>query len=106
MMGAGNVGLGSLGFKTFGFGGGGDDFWEPDETYWGPERKWLAEDRYQSPGQFDNPFGAAQMGLIYVNPEGPSGKPDPVAAARDIREPFRRMALHDYCTDALTARVA
>ena len=100
---AGNVALESMGFKTFGFGGGREDAWEPDETYWGPERTWLAEDRYQSPGQFDNPFGAVQMGLIYVNPEGPSGKPDPVAAARDIRETFRRMAMNDYETLALIA---
>ena len=100
---AGNVALESMGFKTFGFGGGREDVWEPDETYWGPERTWLAEDRYQSPGQFDNPFGAVQMGLIYVNPEGPSGKPDPVAAARDIRETFRRMAMNDYETVALIA---
>jgi len=100
---AGNVALESMGFKTFGFGGGREDAWEPDETYWGPERTWLAEDRYQSPGQFDNPFGAVQMGLIYVNPEGPSGKPDPVAAARDIRETFRRMAMNDYETVALIA---
>src|ERR1700681_2317004 len=100
---AGNVALESMGFKTFGFGGGREDVWEPDETYWGPERTWLAEDRYQSPGQFDNPFGAVQMGLIYVNPEGPSGKPDPVAAARDIRETFRRMAMNDEETVALIA---
>ena len=100
---AGNVALESMGFKTFGFGGGREDVWEPDETYWGPEHKWLAEDRYQSPGQFDNPFGAVQMGLIYVNPEGPSGKPDPVAAARDIRETFRRMAMNDVETVALIA---
>src|SRR5713101_4626755 len=100
---AGNVALESMGFKTFGFGGGREDVWEPDETYWGPEHKWLAEDRYQSPGQFDNPFGAVQMGLIYVNPEGPSGKPDPVAAARDIRETFRRMAMNDVETLALIA---
>jgi catalase-peroxidase len=100
---AGNVALESMGFKTFGFGGGREDVWEPDETYWGPEHKWLAEDRYQSPGQFDNPFGAVQMGLIYVNPEGPSGKPDPVAAARDIRETFRRMAMNDEETVALIA---
>ena len=100
---AGNVALESMGFKTFGFGGGREDVWEPDETYWGPERTWLAEDRYQSPGQFDNPFGAVQMGLIYVNPEGPSGKPDPVAAARDIRETFRRMAMNDVETVALIA---
>jgi catalase-peroxidase len=100
---AGNVALESMGFKTFGFGGGREDVWEPDETYWGPERTWLAEDRYQSPGQFDNPFGAVQMGLIYVNPEGPSGKPDPMAAARDIRETFRRMAMNDVETVALIA---
>jgi catalase-peroxidase len=100
---AGNVALESMGFKTFGFGGGREDVWEPDETYWGPERKWLAEDRYQSPGQFDNPFGAVQMGLIYVNPEGPSGKPDPLAAAHDVRETFRRMAMNDYETVALIA---
>jgi len=100
---AGNVALDSMGFKTFGFGGGREDVWEPDETYWGPERTWLAEDRYQSPGQFDNPFGAVQMGLIYVNPEGPSGKPDPVAAAKDIRETFRRMAMNDVETVALIA---
>jgi catalase-peroxidase len=103
MMLAGNVALESMGFKTFGFGGGREDVWEPDETYWGPERTWLAEDHYQSPGQFDNPFGAVQMGLIYVNPEGPSGKPDPMAAARDIRETFRRMAMNDYETVALIA---
>jgi catalase-peroxidase len=100
---AGNVALESMGFKTFGFGGGREDVWEPDETYWGPEHTWLAEDRYQSPGQFDHPFGAVQMGLIYVNPEGPSGKPDPVAAARDIRETFRRMAMNDVETLALIA---
>jgi catalase-peroxidase len=100
---AGNVALDSMGFKTFGFGGGREDAWEPDETYWGSERKWLGEDRYQSPGQFDNPFGAVQMGLIYVNPEGPSGKPDPAAAARDIRETFRRMAMNDEETVALIA---
>jgi catalase-peroxidase len=100
---AGNVALDSMGFKTFGFGGGREDVWEPDETYWGPERVWLAEERYQGPGQFDNPFGAVQMGLIYVNPEGPSGKPDPVAAAKDIRETFRRMAMDDVETVALIA---
>src|SRR5690242_11188953 len=100
---AGNVALESMGFKTFGFGGGREDVWEPDETYWGPEHVWLAEDRYQSPGQFENPFGAVQMGLIYVNPEGPSGKPDPLAAAHDIRETFRRMAMNDYETVALIA---
>jgi catalase-peroxidase len=100
---AGNVALESMGFKTFGFGGGREDVWEPDETYWGPEHKWLGEDRYHSPGEFDNPFGAVQMGLIYVNPEGPSGKPDPAAAARDIRETFRRMAMDDVETVALIA---
>jgi catalase-peroxidase len=100
---AGNVALESMGFKTFGFAGGRADVWEPDETYWGPERVWLAEERYQGPGQFDHPFGAVQMGLIYVNPEGPSGKPDPVAAAKDIRETFRRMAMNDVETVALIA---
>jgi catalase-peroxidase len=100
---AGNVALESMGFKTFGFGGGREDVWEPDETYWGPERVWLAEERYQGPGQFDHPFGAVQMGLIYVNPEGPNGKPDPVAAAHDIRETFRRMAMNDVETVALIA---
>src|SRR5260370_35359111 len=92
---AGNVALESMGFKTFGFGGGREDVWEPDETYWGPERTWLAEDRSQSPGQFDNPFGAVQMGLIYVYPEAPSGKPDPCAAGREIRDAFRLMAVDD-----------
>jgi catalase-peroxidase len=100
---AGNVALESMGFKTFGFGGGREDVWEPDETYWGPERTWLADERYQSPGQWEHPFGAVQMGLIYVNPEGPQGKPDPVAAAKDIRETFRRMAMNDYETLALIA---
>jgi catalase-peroxidase len=100
---AGNVALESMGFKTFGFGGGRQDVYEPDETYWGPERVWLAEERYQGPGQFEHPFGAVQMGLIYVNPEGPSGKPDPLAAAKDIRETFRRMAMNDYETVALIA---
>jgi catalase-peroxidase len=101
---AGNVALESMGFKTFGFGGGREDTWEPeDDIYWGPERTWLAGDRYQAPGEFDNPFGAVQMGLIYVNPEGPEGKPDPVAAARDIRETFRRMAMNDEETVALIA---
>src|ERR1700740_694006 len=100
---AGNVALETMGFKTFGFAGGRADVWEPDQTSWGPERTWLAEDRYQSPGQFDNPFGAVQMGLIYVNPEGPSGKPDPTAAARDIRETFRRMAMNDVDAVALSA---
>ncbi len=100
---AGNVALESMGFKTFGFGGGREDVWEPDETYWGAERKWLADERYTGDRQLDNPYGAVQMGLIYVNPEGPNGKPDPVAAARDIRETFRRMAMNDYETVALIA---
>jgi catalase-peroxidase len=100
---AGNVALESMGFKTFGFAGGRKDVWEPDETYWGPEHTWLADERYDSPGQFDNPFGAVQMGLIYVNPEGPQGKPDPMAAAKDIRETFRRMAMNDVETVALIA---
>jgi catalase-peroxidase len=98
---AGNAALESMGFKTFGYGGGRQDVWEPDETYWGPERVWLAEERYQGPGKFENPFGAVQMGLIYVNPEGPQGKPDPLAAAHDIRETFRRMAMNDVETVAL-----
>jgi catalase-peroxidase len=100
---AGNVALESMGFKTFGFGGGREDVWEPDETYWGPERKWLADERYSGDRDLANPFGAVQMGLIYVNPEGPNGKPDPVAAARDIRETFRRMAMNDEETVALIA---
>jgi catalase-peroxidase len=100
---AGNVAFESMGFKTFGFGGGREDVWEPDETYWGPERTWLGHGRYHDPGQFDNPFGAVQMGLIYVNPEGPNRNPDPVAAAKDIRETFRRMAMNDEETVALTA---
>jgi catalase-peroxidase len=100
---AGNVALESMGFKTFGFGGGREDVWEPDETYWGPERKWLEDERYSGDRQLANPLGAVQMGLIYVNPEGPNGKPDPVAAARDIRETFRRMAMNDEETVALIA---
>src|SRR5215467_6622071 len=97
----GNVALESMGFKTFGFGGGREDVWEEDETDWGPEDKWLTDSRYQKPGQWDHPFGAVQMGLIYVNPEGPQGKPDPMAAALDIRETFRRMAMNDVETAAL-----
>jgi catalase-peroxidase len=100
---AGNVALESMGFKTFGFGGGREDVWEPDEVYWGPERTWLADERYSGDRELANPFGAVQMGLIYVNPEGPNGKPDPVAAARDIRETFRRMAMNDEETVALIA---
>jgi catalase-peroxidase len=100
---AGNVALDSMGFKTFGFGGGREDTWEPDETYWGPERTWLGDERYSGDRELANPFGAVQMGLIYVNPEGPNGKPDPAAAARDIRETFRRMAMNDEETVALIA---
>ena len=100
---AGNVALESMGFKTFGFGGGREDVWEPDEAYWGPEQKWLEDKRYSGDRELANPLGAVQMGLIYVNPEGPNGKPDPVAAARDIRETFRRMAMNDEETVALIA---
>src|SRR5207302_934127 len=89
---AGNVALESMGFKTFGFGGGRADAWEPEELYWGPEGTWLGDERYSGERQLQNPLGAVQMGLIYVNPQGPNGKPDPVAAARDIRETFLRMA--------------
>ncbi|HMK29226.1 MAG TPA: catalase/peroxidase HPI [Terriglobales bacterium] len=100
---AGNVALESMGFKTFGFGGGRADVWEPDETYWGPESTWLGDARYSGDRQLANPLGAVQMGLIYVNPEGPNGKPDPLAAARDIRETFARMAMNDEETVALIA---
>jgi catalase-peroxidase len=101
---AGNVALESMGLKTFGFGGGREDIWEPEEdTYWGPEGKWLADERYSGDRELENPLAAVQMGLIYVNPEGPNGKPDPVAAARDIRETFRRMAMNDEETVALIA---
>ena len=100
----GNVALESMGFKTFGFGGGRVDVWEPEEDiYWGREGKWLADERYSGERQLDNPLGAVQMGLIYVNPEGPNGKPDPVAAAIDIRETFARMAMNDEETVALIA---
>jgi catalase-peroxidase len=100
----GNVALESMGFKTFGFGGGREDIWEPEEDiYWGPEAKWLGDERYRRDRQLDNPLAAVQMGLIYVNPEGPNGKPDPVAAARDIRETFARMAMNDEETVALIA---
>jgi len=101
---AGNVALESMGFKTFGFGGGRTDVWEPEEDiYWGPEGKWLADERYSGERDLQSPLGAVQMGLIYVNPEGPSGKPDPLAAAKDIRETFRRMAMNDEETVALIA---
>jgi catalase-peroxidase len=101
---AGNVALESMGFKTFGFGGGRPDVWEPEEDiYWGPEGKWLDDERYSGDRDLQNPLAAVQMGLIYVNPEGPNGKPDPVAAARDIRETFKRMAMDDEETVALIA---
>jgi catalase-peroxidase len=101
---AGNVALESMGFKTFGFGGGRADTWEPEEDiYWGPEGKWLADERYSGDRDLQSPLGAVQMGLIYINPEGPNGKPDPVAAARDIRETFGRMAMDDEETVALIA---
>src|SRR5947207_5866615 len=101
---AGNVALDSMGFKTFGFGGGRADVWEPEEdVYWGPESTWLGDERYTGDRQLDNPLGAVQMGLIYVNPQGPNGNPDPIAAARDIRETFARMAMNDEETVALIA---
>ena len=101
---AGNVSLESMGFKTFGFGGGRADVWEPEEDiFWGPEGKWLADERYSGDRDLANPLAAVQMGLIYVNPEGPNGNPDPVAAAKDIRETFRRMAMNDEETVALIA---
>ena len=100
----GNVALESMGFKTFGFGGGRADVWEPEQDiYWGPEGKWLADERYSGDRDLASPLGAVQMGLIYVNPEGPNGKPDPLAAARDIRETFARMAMNDEETVALIA---
>ena len=100
----GNVALESMGFKTFGFGGGRADTWEPEtDIYWGPEGKWLADERYSGERELANPLGAVQMGLIYVNPEGPNGNPDPLAAARDIRDTFARMAMNDEETVALIA---
>ncbi|MFJ5831504.1 catalase/peroxidase HPI [Streptomyces sp. NPDC093089] len=100
----GNVALESMGFETFGFAGGRADVWEPDEdVYWGPETTWLGDERYTGDRELENPLGAVQMGLIYVNPEGPNGNPDPIAAARDIRETFRRMAMNDEETVALIA---
>jgi len=99
----GNVALESMGFKTFGFAGGRKDVWEPEELYWGPEGTWLGDERYSGERQLSEPLAAVQMGLIYVNPEGPNGKPDPVAAAKDIRETFFRMAMNDEETVALIA---
>ena len=100
----GNVAMDSMGFKTFGFAGGRPDIWEPEEDiYWGPEGKWLADERYSGDRELANPLAAVQMGLIYVNPEGPNGVPDPLGSARDIRETFARMAMNDYETVALTA---
>jgi len=100
---AGNVALDSMGFKTFGFAGGRADVWEPEELFWGPEGTWLGDERYSGERQLAEPLGAVQMGLIYVNPEGPNGNPDPVAAAKDIRETFFRMAMNDEETVALIA---
>ena len=98
---AGNVALEDMGFKTFGFGFGRPDVWEPEEIFWGPEDTWLGDERYSGDRELSGPLGAVQMGLIYVNPEGPNGNPDPIAAARDIRETFRRMAMNDEETAAL-----
>ena len=101
---AGNCALESMGFKTFGFGGGRVDVWEPEEDiYWGSEATWLGDERYSGDRTSENPLAAVQMGLIYVNPEGPNGNPDPLAAARDIRETFARMAMNDEETVALIA---
>jgi catalase-peroxidase len=100
---AGNVALESMGFQTFGFGFGREDIWEPEEIFWGPEDTWLGDERYSGDRELSGPLGAVQMGLIYVNPEGPNGNPDPLAAARDIRETFRRMAMNDEETFALIA---
>jgi len=100
---AGNVALESMGFKTFGYAGGREDTWEPDEVYWGSEKKWLEDTRYSGDRNLEKPLAAVQMGLIYVNPEGPDGKPDPLAAAKDIRETFARMAMNDEETVALIA---
>src|SRR5487761_789294 len=100
---AGNCAIESMGFKTFGFGFGREDIWEPDDIFWGPEDTWLGDERYSGNRDLGQPLGAVQMGLIYVNPEGPNGNPDPLAAARDIRETFRRMAMNDEETLALIA---
>ena len=100
----GNVALESMGFETFGFAGGREDVWEPDEdVYWGPETTWLGDERYTGDRELEEPLGAVQMGLIYVNPEGPNANPDPLASAKDIRETFRRMAMNDEETVALIA---
>ena len=100
---AGNVSLENMGFKTFGFGGGREDVWESDDTYWGAEKEWLEDNRYSGDRELENPLAAVQMGLIYVNPEGPNGNPDPVLSAKDIRETFARMAMNDEETVALIA---
>src|SRR3954465_14251404 len=100
---AGNVALESMGFRTFGFGGGRKDIWEPQNINWGPEAAWLGDERYSGDRELSRPFGAVQMGLIYVNPEGPNANPDPIASARDIRETFARMAMDDEETVALIA---
>ncbi len=100
---AGNCALESMGFQTYGFGGGREDIWEPEEIYWGPEHTWLGDERYSGDRELAGPLGAVQMGLIYVNPQGPNGNPDPLAAAKDIRETFRRMAMNDEETVALIA---
>ncbi|HUA12382.1 MAG TPA: catalase/peroxidase HPI [Solirubrobacteraceae bacterium] len=100
---AGNCALESMGFSTFGFGGGREDVWQPEDVYWGPEQTWLADERYSGERRLEQPLGAVQMGLIYVNPEGPNGTPDPLAAAHDIRETFARMAMDDEETVALIA---
>ena len=100
----GNCAMESMGFKTYGFGGGREDQWEPEEdVYWGPESEWLGDKRYTGNRELDNPLGAVQMGLIYVNPEGPNGNPDPLKSAHDIRETFGRMAMNDHETVALIA---
>src|SRR3712207_2441731 len=98
---AGDVAMQSMGFKTFGFGFGREDIWEPEEIFWGPEDTWLGDERYSGDRELAGPFAAVQMGLIYVNPEGPNGNPDPVAAAKDIRDTFSRMAMNDEETVAL-----
>ena len=101
----GNCALESMGFKTFGFAGGREDMWEPEaDIYWGREKTWLGDERYSGERDLEKPLGAVQMGLIYVNPEGPNGKPDPVAAAEDIRETFARMAMDDEETVAFNRR--